>query len=134
MNLGITGTGTETHGASPASYAGMPHAPNLPGLPSVVQMDPQTYIKRLLAENGGITDAPNGDFFSLTGGQGGSGGEGEGHQKSNPGSTILKWGVGILAAIALWKLVLTKKTGSLAQSTVTKLRSFFNKRKGTGLP
>jgi hypothetical protein len=87
----------------------------------VVKSDPQTYIDRLLSENGMGDNVPKEDFFSPT--------DGSNHhteEKKSWTSTALKWGVGLLAAAALWKVAVNRKAGDAVRSAATRI---YNRRR-----
>jgi hypothetical protein len=114
MSVGMNAEGHHATGAHAASGQSLP---SIPGLPSVVKSDPQTYIDRLLSENGMGESVPKEDFFSPT--------DGSSHhkeEKKNLTNTLLKWGVGILAAAVLWRVAINRKAGNLLSSMGAKLQ------------
>lgn len=102
-NTSIISGETNGHGASVAPST------SLPGYPSVVQNTPDTYISRLLEENGN----PKVETSPIEEGGGHGGGTG-GHGTKEDKNKLLKWAVGLLVAGALFKIALSRNTSDVA--------------------
>lgn len=116
MSVGMNTDSHHATGASATSGHGQ-SVPSIPGLPNVNDGAPR-YIDGLLSPVLGSAEHSNGDFFSSLDGESHHGEE----QKSTT-NTVVKWGIGLLAAAVLWKAGLNQKVGDLIRSTATKMRN-----------
>jgi hypothetical protein len=85
-------------------------------------MGSDNYINNLLSGTA-LGHGSGGDsFFSLNEKGAAAEGHAGGHEeKSSPGSTLLKWGIGILAAAALWKMATRKQAENTMRGLTSRL-------------